>query len=312
MKNNLKPINVLSLFDGISCAMIALDKLGIRVKNYYSSEIDKHAIAVSKKNYPNIIQLGDIKNIKAKDLPKIDLLIGGSPCQDLSNAKNGLGLQGEKSKLFYEYLRIYKEIKPTYFLLENVQNKWAEFMSKEVGVNFIPVNSAKFSAQSRPRCYWTNLDHPELPVVDNSESIEGILEKNADETLYFTKNNINNFLKTKQHMNIRKENKILKLFDIPINIINDNERQRRVYSILGKSPTILARADTTKIFLNDRVRKLSPLECERLQKIPENYTSIGSNTQRYKMIGNAFTVDVIEHFLKGLFKKPTEKRNIIS
>jgi len=312
LENNLKPINVLSLFDGISCAMIALDKLGIRVKNYYSSEIDKHAIAVSKKNYPNIIQLGDIKNIKSKDLPKIDLLIGGSPCQDLSNAKNGLGLQGEKSKLFYEYLRIYKEIKPTYFLLENVQNKWAEFMSKEVGVNFIPVNSAKFSAQSRPRCYWTNLDHPELPVVDNNESIEGILEKNADETLYFTKNNIDNFLKTKQHMNIKKENKILKLFDIPINIINDNERQRRVYSILGKSPTILARADTTKIFLNDRVRKLSPLECERLQKIPDNYTSIGSNTQRYKMIGNAFTVDVIEHFLKGLFKKPTEKRNIIS
>lgn len=311
--SDIEPINVLSLFDGISCARIALEKLGIRVKNYYSSEIDQHSIAVSKKNYPDIIQLGDITKINVDDLPKIDLLIGGSPCQDLSNAQNGLGLEGEKSKLFYEYLKIYKKVKPKYFLLENVQNKWGNFMSKEVGVHFVPINSSLFSAQSRPRYYWTNLDYPELPTIDKNESIEDILEDSVSESLFFTKNNIDSFLKEiKNKATAKKENKIIKLFDVPKTIINDNERQRRVYSTLGKSPTILARADTTKIYINGKIRKLSPLECERLQKIPDNYTSIASNTQRYKMVGNAFTVDTIEHLLKGLFKNPTNKRKIKS
>ena len=129
-------MNILSLFDGISGARIALERLNIPITNYYASEIDKYAIKVSKENYPDIIHLGDIKDVKASDLPKIDLLIGGSPCQDLSNAQKGLGLKGEKSRLFYEYIRLYKELNPKYFLLENVKNKWGDLMSEIIGVDF--------------------------------------------------------------------------------------------------------------------------------------------------------------------------------
>lgn len=298
-------MNVLSLFDGISCAKIALDKLNIPITNYYASEIDKYAISVSKLNNPNIIHLGDIQNIKASDLPKIDLLIGGSPCQDLSNAKKGLGLKGTKSRLFYEYIRLYKELKPTYFLLENVKNKWGDVMSEIIGKEFISLNSSLFSAQSRPRYYWTNINFPPLPKQYNSEILGDILEKNVDEKYFFNKDGLDNFIMKNIGVN-RPATKdgIIKLFDVPKTIINDHERQRRIYSSQSKSPTILARADTTKILDAKRIRKITPLECERLQKIPDNYTSSCSDAQRYKMVGNAFTVDVIVHFLKGLKIKP--------
>ncbi len=297
-----KKINVLSLFDGISCTRIALEKLGIEVNNYYASEVDQHAIKVSKMNYPDIIQLGDIKKISAKNLEKIDLLIGGSPCQDLSNAQIGKGLKGEKSRLFYEYIRILKEVNPKHFLLENVKNKWANLMSDIVGTDYISINSATFSAQSRPRYYWTNIKYPDFPKTESNEIISSIIENDVDEAFYFDNKGLNNFLKNQKVNNTNKQFGIIKLFDIPKTIINDNDRQRRVYSINGKSPTILARADTAKILLKNRVRKLTPIECERLQKIPDNYTSTCSNTQRYKMVGNAFTVDVIAHFLSGMLK----------
>ncbi len=301
-------MNVLSLFDGISCARIALEKLDVKITNYYASEIDENAIKVSKKNYPEIIHLGDIRNIKSKDLPKIDLLIGGSPCQDLSNAQNGLGLEGTKSGLFYEYIRLLKEIKPKYFLLENVKNKWGDTMSNFVGVPFIQINSAIFSAQSRPRYYWTNIDFPTFPSNHSNEVIKTILQNKVDEAFYINKTGIDIFLDTIEKNNKKTQDGIIKIFDMPKEILKDNERQRRVYSIDSKSPTILARADTTKIFVKSRVRKLTPLECERMQKIPDNYTDICSNTQRYKMIGNAFTVDVIVHFLRGL-ENPPKKTN---
>ena len=293
-------MNVLSLFDGISCARIALDNLGIAVDNYYAAEIDKYAIKVSKCNYPEIIHLGDIKKINASQLPKIDLLIGGSPCQDLSNAQNGLGLNGEKSGLFYEYIRLLKELKPKYFLLENVKNKWGNLMSEYVGVDYIEVNSNIFSAQSRPRLYWTNINYPTIPKFNSTATIGDILQKEVDEKYFIEKNGLQSFLtNVKISSNISKDG-INKLFDIPKCIYNDNERQRRTYSLESKSPTILARADTTKILIGGRIRKLTPIECERLQCIPDDYTSISSDTQRYKMVGNGFTVKVIEHFLKGI------------
>jgi DNA-cytosine methyltransferase len=303
-------MNVLSLFDGISCAKIALDNLEIDVNNYYASEIDKFAINVSKSNHPNIIHLGDIKNIKADDLPKIDLLIGGSPCQDLSNAQKGLGLKGSKSNLFYEYIRLLKEVNPKYFLLENVKNKWGNIMSEYVGVDFKEINSSIFSAQSRPRYYWTNIDYELLPKAMSKIVLKDVLDDNVDEKYFLSKEGLNSFLSNvKVNNNISKDG-INKSFVIPREIHNDNERQRRVYSLKSKSPTILARADTTKIFVENSVRKLTPLECERLQCIPDNYTSMASDTQRYKMIGNAFTVSVIEHFLKGLSKEPSLKKRI--
>lgn len=297
-------MNVLSLFDGISCAKIALEQLNIKINNYYSSEIDRFAISVSQKNYPDIIQLGDIRKINPRTLPKIDLLIGGSPCQDLSAAQKGLGLKGEKSRLFYEYIRIYESIKPKYFLLENVKNKWGELMNTIIGTKFIEVNSALFSAQSRPRYYWTNIRHKPFPKKISNEVIKNIIENEVSDVFFFNKPGLTTYIKKNTHKIINKKTPtkdgIIKILDLPKHIINDNERQRRVYSIESKSPTILARSDTTKIIHNNKLRKLTPLECERLQKIPDNYTDICSNTQRYKMIGNAFTVDVIKYFLNSI------------
>lgn len=302
-------MNILSLFDGISGARIALEKLNIPIKNYYASEIDKYAIQVSKENYPDIIHLGDIKDIKASDLPKIDLLIGGSPCQDLSNAQKGLGLKGEKSRLFYEYIRLYKELNPRYFLLENVKNKWGNLMSEIIGVDFVEINSSLFSAQSRPRYYWTNIKFPKIPQKHHIERLEDIVVKNVDEKYYFNKDGLDEFVK--ENLIFGKtptKDGIVKLFDVPKTIINDNERQRRIYALNSKSPTILARSDTTKIFDGNKIRKITPLESERLQKIPDNYTSSCSDTQRYKMIGNGFNIDTIAHILKGLKNEPSEVR----
>jgi DNA-cytosine methyltransferase len=303
-------MNILSLFDGISCARIALDNLGVKVDNYFASEIDKHAIDVSKSNYPNIIQLGDIRNVNTKKLPKIDLLVGGSPCQDLSNAQQGLGLDGKKSGLFYEYIKILKEVNPTYFLLENVKNKWANVMNEIVGVDFVEINSAKFSAQSRPRYYWTNIKFSKIPNKISSIVLENIVEKEVAQNFYFVKDVVNDFIAITNPNNAASKDGIIKAFILPKEVHNDHERQRRVYSVKSKSPTILARADTTKIFLNNKIRKLTPLECERLQCIPDNYTIVASNTQRYKMIGNAFTVSVIEHIFQGMKYEPTNKKAI--
>ena len=303
-------MNILSLFDGVSCARIALDNLGVKINKYYASEIDKHAINVSKNNYPNIIHLGDIKDIKAKELPKIDLLIGGSPCQDLSNAQKGLGLKGSKSSLFYEYIRLLEEVQPKYFLLENVKNKWGNVMSDYVGVDYIEINSSILSAQSRPRYYWTNIDFEKFPQKLSKTYLKDIVEKEVDNKYYLDKIGLDTFLNEVKFNNNTSKEGINKVFEIPKEIHKDNERQRRVYSLKSKSPTILARADTTKILINNRVRKLTPLECERLQCIPDNYTSLASDTQRYKMIGNAFTVSIIEHFLKGLKREPLTKKRI--
>lgn len=299
-------MNILSLFDGISCARIALDNLNIKIDNYFASEVDVNAIKVSKFNYPDIIHIGDIRNISSKDLPPIDLLIGGSPCQDLSNAQKGLGLKGKKSSLFYEYIRLLKEIKPKYFLLENVRNKWGHVMSKYVGTDFIELNSALMSAQSRPRYYWTNLNYKKVPKKLSDELIKDIIEEKVDDKYYLNKKDLNTFLNNITINNKTTKDGINKVFVLPKEIHNDNDRQRRVYSINSKSPTILARPDTTKIFINNKIRKLTPLECERLQCIPDNYTSICSNTQRYKMIGNAFTVSIIQNFLTGLSTSPRQ------
>jgi len=190
-------INVLSLFDGLSGAKIALDKLDIKC-TYYASEIDKYAIQVSKQNYPDIIQLGDIKNIQGKNLPQIDLLIGGSPCQDLSVAKKDRqGLAGSRSGLFYEYVRILKECQPKYFILENVNSMPKEskrMISEILGVDCIMINSALVSAQNRKRLYWVgklvngvyqkvDIEQPE----DKHVYLKDILEENVDEK-YFIKN----------------------------------------------------------------------------------------------------------------------------
>ena len=302
-------MNVLSLFDGIGGARLALEKNNVKINNYFSSEIDPFCNRVLDHHYDDIIHLGDIKAIKGKDLPRIDLLIGGSPCQDLSIAQKGKGLQGKNSSLFYEFVRLLNEINPKYFLLENVRNKSGKLMSQLVGRDYIEIDSRNFSAQSRPRFYWTNInvDYKELSKHEDHTSICDYLEKeDVGSNFILDKLKTDKILKNVD-LNKTYRTSIKKLFTIPKEIHNDNERQRRVYNIKGKSPTLLARSDTTKILINNNIRKLTPLECERLQTLPDNYTSMCSNTQRYKMIGNGFTVNVIAFILKFMDKAPLKR-----
>ena len=294
-------MNILSLFDGISGAMLALKQSNIKVKKYFASEIDKYCINVSKEKFPEIIQLGDVKKINLKELPRIDLLIGGSPCQDLSNAYKGEGLEGIRSSLFFEFIKIKKIVNPKYFVLENVKNKWKKIMDDYVGEAGVAINSESFTSQFRPRCYWSNI--PIDPIKTNSNlKILDILEKKpVDQKYYFPIQFLNGF-NIMKFKNTKKLG-INKIYDIPRNLLKDNERQRRVYSVYGKSPTLLARSDTPKIYFKKKLRKLTPLECERLQGITDNHTLSISNTQRYKAIGNSFTIPVISHILQNIGKK---------
>ena len=303
-------MNVLSLFDGLGCARIALENLGITVNNYFSSEIDPFCIKVLDSNFDDIIHLGDVKDIDLKKLPKIDLLIGGSPCQDLSNAFKGKGITGDRSSLFNYFVSIKNQINPDYFILENVKNKWISHMNNEIGVEGQIINSNLFSSQSRPRCYWSNMLLNNNGIASNI-TIKDILEDGVEDDKYFFSKEINQYMKSIKVNNkkINDPKKINVITLLPKTLIKDNERQRRVYSIYGKCPTLLARSDTPKIYLNDRVRKLTPLECERVQGIPDNYTNHVSNTQRYKMIGNGFSVPTISNFLKNLdVRIPVQKK----
>ena len=165
-------MNVLSLFDGMSCGRLALDRLGIEVDQYYAAEIDKYAIQVTQENWPETIQLGDVTQIKAKDLPKIDLILAGSPCQGFSFAGKQLAFDDPRSALFFEFVRILKECNPKYFLLENVKMKkeFLEIITQQVGAEPILINSALVSAQNRQRYYWTN-----IPGVEQPEQRGGVL-----------------------------------------------------------------------------------------------------------------------------------------
>jgi len=301
-------LNVLSLFDGIGCSRLALNKcLNLRINKYYYSEIDSNCIKLTSSKYPKDINLGSVENIKINKLPKIDLLIGGSPCQDLSNAHKGDGINGIRSSLFYKFVKLKNKLNPKYFLLENVKNKWSNLMNREIGIEGVELNSMYLSGQYRPRVYWTNINFENIFTDKNNKNIKDYLEKNPDKKYFFDFNikkikKINKISKLKYGIN--------KIFLIPRELLKDNERQRRVYDIRGKSPTLLARSDTPKIFINNKIRKLTPLECERLQGLPDNYTANFSNTTRYKMIGNGFTVQVIKYILSFIGKKTTKKKQL--
>ena len=270
-------MNVLSLFDGISCGQIALDQLGIKVDNYFASEIDKHAIQIAQKNYPDTIQVGDVTSVKGLDLPKIDLLCGGSPCQGFSSAGKELNFEDPRSKLFFEFVRLLKETKPKYFLLENVSMKkeFRDIISSHLGVEPILINSSKLTAQNRVRYYWTNIPNVSLPV-DNGVMAEDVLcikGVRIGQPQPFPRNYKSLGLKRVERMEFRTD---------------------------GKSNALINDRRKNQIETENGYRKLTPLECEKLQTIPHNYTEGVSNTQRYKMLGNGWTVDVIKHIFKNL------------
>ena len=433
-------MNVLSLFDGMSCGRIALERLGIPVDNYYASEIDKYAIQVSQANYPDIIQVGDVTELDTSTLPKIDLIMGGSPCQGFSFAGKQLAFDDPRSALFFEFVRCVEELKPKYFLLENVRMKkeYLDVISEYMGVEPIMINSALVSAQNRVRFYWTNIPGIEQPE-DRGMVLRDILEtQTSEQPVKDTKRNQRHYRNDDEKslcmtatmykgagnngMTLVKET-----YDTPKQVgtavdINGHDILKRVYSPDGKSPTVNActggnrepkivagawrgryykdgvrqdqfgsvagktkqmlelrkdeKTNTVTTVQKDNVvvetitvdkekkqltikeatkkgyttiedgdcfdmtfpnsktrrgrnmkdksncltaanydymryehsdedkevywRKLTPVECERLQTVPDNYTNHVSNTQRYKMLGNGWTIEVITHILKNM------------
>lgn len=311
-------MKVLSLFDGISCGRLAFERAGIPVEKYYASEIDKYAIQVAQKNYPDTIQVGDVNKLNYMELLDVDIIIGGSPCQDLSIAKqNRQGLRGERSGLFWKYVEALEVIKPKYFLLENVasmRNEDRDAITETLRKLYpetecIMINSALVSAQQRKRYYWTNW-HVEQPQ-DKGILLKNILESgepylNKSETLTSSYNGAVfwNSIERHQRTMVAEPIRIGELDGL------GKGQANRIYSVRGKSVCLNAngggggaKTGLYKVDLPDGdyiVRKLTPVECERLQTLPDGWTDGVSNTQRYKAIGNGWTVDVIAHILKGI------------
>jgi len=332
---------VLSLFDGISVAQQALTELGYDLE-YYASEVDKYCISVTQHNFPNTIQLGDVTKVNGTAFDDINLIIGGSPCVDLSVAKaNRQGLEGSKSKLFYEYVRILKECRTNnpdvLFVLENVNSmpkKDRDIITDIMGVEAIMLDAKLLSAQSRKRLFWTNIPNITQPK-DKHIYLKDILENGDVDRLksycidasYYKGGNLKSYFESGRRQLV---------FNGPDRIgdIGSNAQAQRVYSDEGKSVTLSAQGGgqgaKTGLYLvkgvarrtrdsgvketefrsDDKAkRKLTPIECERLQSLPDNFTAIGiqddkiidiSKTQRYKMLGNAFNCAVIKHILGSI------------
>jgi len=304
-------IRVLSLFDGVSCGMVALERAGIKVDKYYASEVDKYAIQVSEKNYPDIIRLGDVKTC---EIPKdIDIMFAGFPCQSFSIAGKRKGFDDDRGNLFFDMMRIFKEVKPKYFLFENVasmKKSDKKILDEIIGVEGVVVNSALVSAQQRKRIYWTNI--PFEQPKDKGIVLKDIIEDDVNLEDYVVGNQFNqrvfkdkigtlgctNSRTSKQGISIFKPNRIGQL--------KNGGQGDRVYSTEGKSVSLNALGGgwgaKTGLYLDKEnfVRKLTPIECERLQTLDDNYTEGCFNTQRYKQCGNGWTVDIISHILKGV------------
>lgn len=382
-------MNVLSLFDGMSCGQQALERAGIKVDKYFASEIDKFAITVTMANYPNTIQLGSVVNVDGYSLPKIDILIGGSPCQSFSFAgkRKGMATKDEQeiltlehylelkaegfefegqSYLFWEYMRLLNEVKPKYFLLENVMmgEKWEKVLSKAIGVKPIMINSALVSAQNRQRLYWTNIGLEPQGLFGDLESIieqpkdkgvllKDILEEDVNQKFFLSEKGLsrissyNNFEKSidnsKKSLCLAagyfkqgRDNQLIVHNTMPrssttgkggsgplsrtdgktycldtgttnaIEIFGGDYRYDDGFRWRegGKSGTLMAQARTDGTAgqalakIGSQIRRLTPIECERLQTVKDNYTNHVSDSQRYKMLGNGWTVDVIVHILK--------------
>ena len=353
-------LNVLSLFDGMSCGQIALQKAGIKVNNYFASEIDKYAIQVAKHNYPNMQHIGDVTQVKSTQLPKIDLCIGGSPCQGFSFAGKQLNFDDPRSKLFFEFVRLLKECNPKYFLLENVKMKkeWQDIISKELGVEPIEICSSLFSAQQRKRLYWTNInvdlsklpksnnviaDVLDLPIKNKRE--DKILMSKSDFKVKVRKNYIDKkelalFLRSYKTKTINeisvfcnapktmvehwfrtdnsfsipdaeywfKLKECLKIEDCKYDKAvtefelknNSFDMAKRIYHIDGKHPTLttLTGGGQRKTITDgNEMFYLNSEHCEKLQTVPLGYTKTASERQRFRMLGNGWTVDVIAFIL---------------
>ena len=278
-------MNILSLFDGISAAQVALNRANIHYDNYFASEIDRFTIAVTQHHYPNTIQLGNVLDIDFTTLPKIDILLGGSPCQGFSSAGLLKGFDDPRSQLFFKYVEVLEMLQPKYFLYENVKNTNAvkNTMTESFGRPPIEINSNLVSAQNRKRLYWTNIPNVSQPQ-DKGIILQDILETDED---VLDKSRLN---KTPWRANL----------------FQDARKQYLNCTRKPKSNTVVcwkfSRDCQGYLEYKDFIRAFTPLECERLQTFEDNYTNVvnTSTTQRYKMIGNSWTVDVIKHLLENI------------
>lgn len=281
-----KGLNVLSLFDGISCGRVALERAGFEVDNYFASEIDKHAIAVTTYNWPETVHVGDVTKLQTHNLPPIDLLIAGSPCQSLSTMGDGTGLDG-KSGLFYQFVRIKDELKPKYWMLENVNGlkKGIDEITKILGVEPIRINSSLMTAQKRDRLYWTNIPNITQPQ-DKGIVLKDILEPGLPELSILTPGRARWVTSEKGQQCFDKRYAVLD----PI-----------------KANCLTARSDgswnSNYVTRGEQTTRLTPIEYERLQTLDDDYTACIKTSERYKSIGNAWSVDVVAHILKNIPKE---------
>jgi len=369
-------LNVISLFDGISCGRVALERAGIQIDKYYASEIDKYAIRIAQKNYPGTMQIGDVTQVKGSKYKGIDLLIGGSPCQGFSFAGKQLNFMDPRSRLFFEFVRILGEATPKHFLLENVKMKqeYQDIITRYLGVKPVEINSSLVSAQNRKRLYWTNIPGITQPD-DKGIFLKDIIHEQFEEILFDIPNfNVNtsgrgmggnarsignpksNTLTTNKGEGqkiaiplseyVVPFGKTLQILDKKaqkgkVGYFRQDSQANRVYYVHDKAVTLCGEAgggaakmgqylfgcitpdrvnkrqngqrfnegnkfytltgqDQHGILIEGYIRKLTPIECERLQTLPDNYTEGISNSQRYKCLGNGWTVDVIAHILSNI------------
>ena len=297
-------MNVLSLFDGISCGQIALNNLGVKLKNYYASEIKKHAISITMENFPNTIQVGDVTKLKATDLPEIDLLIGGSPCQDLSQAhKTRDGLEGEKSSLFFQYVRLLNECKPRHFFLENVsmRKEDQDMISSYLGVEPIKINSSLLSAQLRNRLYWTNIpqlcephDHYiKLQSVltegwTDREKSRCLLESDSRPLSTPVKMFHRYFSSGFTTLVFRSEDHYLRCKTHYTHNYMDGKKSKGAKYI----DEVMGTVDNS---VYDGIRYFNKTELQRLQGVPYGYTHSATRNQSACTLGDAWNIPTIEH-----------------
>ena len=284
----------MSLFDGISCGRVALEKAGKQIETYFASEIDKYSEKVAKMNYPDTVEIGDVTKVSYIDgilytgngnyeVPKIDMVIGGSPCQGFSNAGKKKNFDDPRSRLFWEYVRILDEVKPTWFLLENVvmKKEWSDIITEALGVSPVMIDSALVSAAHRRRLYWTNISEQIGQPADKGITFGDIRERNVPEgTIYYSQNGLA-WIKRQEERTGKK-----------LRIIGDKDKMQMLEASMYKK-------DSSQRFFGIEdtygIRYITVRECERCMGLPDGYTSVVSNTQAYKQLGNGWNVDTIVH-----------------
>lgn len=301
-------MRILSLFDGISVAQQALKELGYTF-TYYASEVDKYAIQITQKNHPETIQLGDVTKVTKEIVGNVDILVGGFPCQSHSIAGKRKGFDDPRGQLFFECTRLLRELRPKYFLFENVHSMSTEakrIITKDLlnvyeDTNYIMIDAALVSAQSRKRIFWTNIPGVGQPR-DRGIMLKDVLEPEVEDKYNISTQHTQAMINARSGINDKRNWDTIRIGEI-----GNGGQSSRVYSPGGKSVTLSAlgggEGAKTGLYLdNEVIRKLTPVECERLQSLPDNYTEGISNTQRYKCLGNAFNCEVIKHIFSYMEK----------